>query len=184
MSASMPADGAELIRRMASGDRDAFAAFYDAYASLAFGLIRRIVRSAAEAEEVLQEVFWEIWSSAAAYDPARGSPEAWVVMRARSRGIDRARSMRRRGEMRAASQAANPPPEPAGHPAVRAEARGVVRDALRLLPGNQQEIIQLAFFEGLTQTEIAARVGQPLGTVKTRMRLGLEKLREILGGRA
>ena len=86
--------------------------------------------------------------------------------------------------MRAASQAANPPPEPAGNPAARAEARGVVRDALGMLPGNQQEIIELAFFEGLTQTEIAARVGQPLGTVKTRMRLGLEKLREILGGRA
>ena len=180
----MPAHGAELVRRMAGGDRDAFAAFYDAYAPLAFGMIRRIVRSAAEAEEVLQEVFWEIWSSAAEYDPTRGSPEAWVVMRARSRGIDRARSMRRRGEMHTASPAASPPPEPAGNPAVRAEARGVVRDALGLLPVPQQEVIELAFFGGLTQTEIAARVGQPLGTVKTRMRLGLEKLREILGGRA
>ncbi len=180
----MPAQGAELIRRMAGGDRDAFAAFYDAYASLAFGLIRRIVRSAAEAEEVLQDVFWEIWSSAAEYDPARGSPEAWVVMRARSRGIDRARSMRRRGEMHSASQAASLPPPPVDNPAVRAEARGVVHDLLSRLPANQQEVIELAFFEGLTQTEIAARVRQPLGTVKTRMRLGLQKLREILGDRA
>jgi RNA polymerase sigma-70 factor (ECF subfamily) len=183
MSASMPAQRAELIRRMAGGDRDAFAAFYDVYAPLAFGVIRRIVRSAAEAEEVLQDVFWEIWSSAAEYDPARGSPEAWVVMRARSRGIDRARSMRRRSEMHDASHAASPPPEPAANPAVQSEARDAVRDLLDRLPANQRDVIELAFFQGLTQTEIAARVRQPLGTVKTRMRLGLQKLREILGGR-
>ena len=176
----MPAHGAELIHRMAGGDRDAFAAFYDAYAPLAFGMTRRIVRSAAEAEEVLQEVFWEIWSSAAEYDAARGSPEAWVVMRARSRGIDRARSMRRRGEMHTASQAANPPPEPAGNPAVRAEARGVVRDALGQLPANQQEVIELAFFGGLTREQIAQASGLPVGTVKTRIRAGVRQLREIL----
>lgn len=138
----MPTEGAELIRRMAGGDRDAFAAFYDAYAPLAFGLIRRILRNSAEAEEVLQEVFWEIWQSAGEYDPKRGSPEAWVVMRAKSRGIDKARSMRRRGEMITTSLSAVVPPEPASNPAFRAEARGIVRGALGQLPANQQEVIR------------------------------------------
>src|SRR5437660_1753369 len=78
----MPSDGLELIRRIAGGDRDAFSAFYDASAPLAFGLIRRILRSDAEAEEVLLEVFWEVWQSAGDWDPRRGSPEAWVVGRA------------------------------------------------------------------------------------------------------
>jgi RNA polymerase sigma-70 factor (ECF subfamily) len=182
----MPTDGAELIRRMAGGDRDAFAAFYDAYAPLAFGLIRRILRSPAAAEEVLQEVFWEIWRSAADYDPGRGSPEARVVMRARSRGIDMARSIRRRGEMLATSPAREPaavPDEPGRDPAVDAEERTAIRGALEQLPRNQQEIIELAYLEGLTQTEIAQRLGQPLGTVKTRMRLGMERLRSLMGSR-
>ena len=182
----MSTDGVELIRRMAGGDRDAFAAFYDAYAALAFGLIRRILRNAAEAEEVLQEVFWEIWRSAADYDPKRGSPEAWVVMRAKSRGIDRARSIRRRGEMTAGS----PTPAltavrqgPEQDPGVSIEQRGSVRGALGQLPQNQREIIELAYFDGLTQTEISERLKQPLGTVKTRMRLGMEKLRGLMGRR-
>ncbi len=178
----MPADGAELIRLMAGGDREAFAAFYNAYAPLAFGLIRRILGNAAEAEETLQEVFWEIWRSAADYDPARGSPEAWVVMRGRSRGIDRARSGRRRNEM------ITTPPAPAAmprerDPGVSAEERGAVRGALGQLPPNQREIIELAYFDGLTQAEISERLKQPLGSVKTRMRLAMERLRSLMGPR-
>jgi len=175
----MPTDGVELIRRMTGGDRDAFAEFYDAYAPLAFGLIRRILRDAAEAEEVLQGVFWEIWRAADDYDPARGSPEAWVVMRARSRAIDRARSTRRRGERVSAFAAA----EPAHDPAIGADERGAIRGALGRLPQNQQQIIELAYFDGLTQAEISERLKQPLGTVKTRMRLAMEKLRSLTGGR-
>ena len=182
----MSTDGVELIRRMAGGDRDAFAAFYDAYAPLAFGLIRRILRNAAEAEEVLQEVFWEIWRSAADYDQKRGSPEAWVVMRAKSRGIDRVRSIRRKGEMTAGSptQALTAMgQEPERDPGVNIEQRGSVRGALGQLPQNQREVIELAYFDGLTQTEISERLKQPLGTVKTRMRLGMEKLRSLMGRR-
>jgi RNA polymerase sigma-70 factor (ECF subfamily) len=178
----MLSDADELIRRMAGGDRHAFGAFCDAYAPLAFGLIRRILRNAAEAEEVLQEVFLELWASAHTYDPARGTPEAWVVMRARSRGIDRVRSIRRKGEglaQLAGGTVADPGPDPAS----RAEGREAVRGALGRLPPSQQEVIELAFFGGLTQSEIASRVQQPLGTVKTRMRLGLEKLRELVGRR-
>ncbi len=176
----MPTDTVELIRRMAGGDRYAFGAFYDRYAPLAFGLIRRILRNAAEAEEVLQEVFLELWVSAHTFDPARGTPEAWVVMRARSRGIDRARSIRRKSEGMA-QLSGGTVPDAVPDPAMRAEGREIVRGVLGQLPASQQEVIELAFFDGLTQSEIAARVGQPLGTVKTRMRLGLEKLRELAG---
>ena len=180
----MPTDGVELLRRMVGGDRDAFAAFYGAYAPLAFGLIRRILRDAAEAEEVLQEVFWEIWESAADYDPKRGSPEAWVVVRAKSRGIDRARAIRRRSEMTAGALTPTAVgKEPERDPGVSIEQRGSVRGALGQLPQNQREVIELAYFDGLTQTEISERLKQPLGTVKTRMRLGMEKLRGLMGRR-
>jgi RNA polymerase sigma-70 factor (ECF subfamily) len=169
-----------LLRRIAGGDRDAFGLFYDAYAPLAFGLIRRIVGNAAEAEEVLQEVFLELWGAAHSFDPSRGTPEAWVVTRARSRGIDRVRSIRRKSEGMAqvfGGTVADEVPDPA----LRVEGRDTIRGALGQLPASQQEVIELAFFEGLTHREIAARVGQPLGTVKTRMRLGLDKLRELVG---
>src|SRR5499427_9825869 len=90
--------GADLVRQMAAGDRDAFAVFYDRYAPVVFPLILRIVRERADASDVLQEVFWEAWRDAPAYDPTRGSPEAWMVTRARTRAIDRIRATRRRSE--------------------------------------------------------------------------------------
>jgi len=174
----MAQDGVELIRRMARGDQDAFAAFYDAYAALAFGFIRRIVVDPDEAADVLQEVFWELWRSARSYDPARGSPEAWVTVRARSRGIDRVRSSRRREEMFAVTDV---PDERAENPGARVEDRESVVGALRELPDTQRIVIELAYLKGLTQTEIATRLAQPLGTVKTRMRLGMERLRDLMG---
>ena len=98
MAAATPPSetAATLIARMAGGDRDAFSRFYDQFAGTAFGLIRRVLRDQAAAEDVLQEVFWQIWREAPKYDPRRGSPEAWVVMRAKTRAIDRLRAMRRR----------------------------------------------------------------------------------------
>ena len=90
--------GETLVRRMAAGDREAFGAFYDRYAPLVFPLIVRIVRDRSDAADVLQDVFWEAWQGATAYDPARGTPEAWMITRARTRAIDRVRAMRRRGE--------------------------------------------------------------------------------------
>src|SRR5712691_11672191 len=95
----MATAGADLIRQMAAGDRQAFALFYDRHAPVVFPLILRIVGQRADASDVLQEVFWEAWRDADAYDPARGSPEAWMVMRARTRASDRIRSTRRRSEM-------------------------------------------------------------------------------------
>lgn len=176
---------AALVAAIAAGDRDAFGRFYDLTAPLAFGLIRRVLRDPEAAAEVLQEVFWQVWQDAARYDPTRGSPEAWLVTRAKTRAIDRLRSVRRRDRTFVAPVDESVAPrreEQAENPAVVAEDRSLVQNALAQLPEAQRRVIELAFFEGLTQSEIAARLGEPLGTVKTRARLGLERLRGVLGG--
>jgi len=179
----MTGSGAELIRQMVAGDREAFARFYDRYAPLVFPLIQRILRERADASDVLQEVFWEAWQGAAGYDPARGSPEAWLVTRARTRAIDRIRAMRRRSETFVAplhDALAAAPADPGCDVAERTEDRRTVQHALAQLPSAQREVIELAYYAGLTQTEIAERLKQPLGTVKTRIRLALERLREVV----
>jgi RNA polymerase sigma-70 factor (ECF subfamily) len=179
----MTTAGEELIRRLAAGDRDAFGPFYDRYAPLVYPLVLRIVRDRADAADVLQDVFWEAWQGAPQYDPARGSPEAWMITRARTRAIDRVRAVRRRGETFVPpvdEGLAAAPAEAGGDAAERAEARGVIGAALDRLPPAQREAIELAYYAGLTQTEIARRLDEPLGTVKTRIRLGLERLRDVM----
>jgi RNA polymerase sigma-70 factor (ECF subfamily) len=144
-----------------------------------------VLRDPEAAAEVLQEVFWQVWREAPQYDPARGSPEAWLVMRAKTRAIDRLRSIRRRDRTFVApvdESVARSSDEPAENPAVVAEDRRLVQTALAQLPEPQRRVIELAFFDGLTQSEIATRLGEPLGTVKTRARLGLERLRSALRG--
>jgi len=178
-------DAAALITRISEGDREAFSRFYDAFAGKALSLIRRILRDPGESEEALQELFWQIWREADQFDPRRGRPETWLLMRAKTRAIDKLRSMRRRertfvmsvDERVAGSGAAGS--DDAG---AATEHRGLVHTALAQLPPTQRRVIELAFFEGLTQSEISARLGAPLGTVKTRARLGLERLREVLMG--
>ncbi len=179
----MPTPGADLIRAMAAGDHEAFARFYDRYAPLVFPFVLRIVRDRADAADVLQDVFWEAWRGAAAYDPARGTPEAWIVTRARTRAIDRLRAVRRRGETFVApldEAAAGAPVPPGGDAAERAGDRQLVAGALARLPEPQREVIELAYYAGLTQSEIAERLEQPLGTVKTRIRMALARLRETV----
>jgi len=174
-----------LIAAIAAGDRDAFSRFYDLTAPMAFGLIRRVLRDPEAAAEVLQEVFWQVWQDAPRYDPTRGTPEAWLVMRAKTRAIDRLRSIRRRDRTFVApvdESVAQRSPDQAPNPAVAAEDRGLIQTALAQLPEPQRRVIELAFFEGLTHSEIATRLGEPLGTVKTRARLGLDRLRGVLGG--
>ena len=176
---------AALIAAIAAGDRDAFSRFYDLTAPMAFGLIRRVLRDPEAAAEVLQEVFWQVWQDAPRYDPTRGTPEAWLVMRAKTRAIDRLRSIRRRDRTFVApvdESVAQRSPDQAPNPAVVAEDRGLIQTALAQLPEAQRRVIELAFFEGLTHSEIATRLGEPLGTVKTRARLGLDRLRGVLGG--
>lgn len=179
----MTTAGEDLIRRMTAGDREAFSRFYDRYAPLVYPLILRVVRDRSDAADVLQEVFWEAWRGAAAYDPARGTPEAWMIARARSRAIDRLRAGRRHSATFAppVEDGLTPVPvEAGGDAAERAEDRGIVRTALESLPRPQREVIELAYYAGLTQTEIAEHIRQPLGTVKTRIRLGLERLRDVM----
>ena len=185
MSSAAGSETSTLITRIAAGDRDAFSRFYDLLAPIAFGLIRRVLRDPEAAAEVLQEVFWQVWREAPQYDPGRGSPEAWLVMRAKTRAIDRLRSIRRRDRTFVApvdESVARSRDESAENPAVMAEDRSLVQAALAQLPEPQRRVIELAFFDGLTQSEIAARLGEPLGTVKTRARLGLERLRGALRG--
>lgn len=175
---------AELVARVAGGDVRAFERLYDRYAGLAFGLIRRVLADREAAQDVLQEVFWQVWKDARGYDPARGSVEAWLVMRARSRAIDRLRARRRTGErdVRPLDEALVAADPAAGDAASAAASRRVVEGLLARLPEPQRRVLELAFVGGLTQAEIAARTGEPLGTVKTRCRLALERLRGLLAG--
>jgi RNA polymerase sigma-70 factor (ECF subfamily) len=179
----MNSAGEDLVRRLAAGDRDAFGRFYDRYAPLVYPLVLRIVRDRADAADVLQEIFWEAWQNAATYDPARGTPEAWMITRARTRAIDRVRAVRRRSETFVPpldDGLAAAAPEAGDDAASRAMDRGIVGAALAQLPAAQREAIELAYYAGLTQTEIAEQLRQPLGTVKTRIRLGLERLRDAV----
>ena len=171
---SVTPDAAELIGRMARGDRSGLEGLYDRYARLVFNLVVRIVRSRSDAEEVLQEVFLQAWRSAARFDPSRGSPEAWLVMMARSRAIDAVRAARRRPEAEPPAHTLGAVPDQAG----ALDARTLTTKALQDLPLAQREVLELAFYGGLSQSEIATRTGAPLGTVKSRTRMALEQLRQ------
>lgn len=174
-------DDGRLIRAMAQGDLSALADFYDRYATLIFGLAARVTGNAADAEEVLQDVFIQAWSEAARYAPGRGSPRTWLLTIARSRAIDRRRRRRRdEGAMPSSEETLDPRDGPGGDLEER-ERREAVRKALGLLPPEQRAAIELAYFQGLTHVEIAMQTGDPVGTVKGRLRLGIEKLRGLLG---
>jgi RNA polymerase sigma-70 factor (ECF subfamily) len=135
-----------------------------------------------EAEDLLQDVFLQVWRQASSYSQERGSPEAWLMTITRSRAIDKLRSLRRREQRVVSSEEATAVGEggKVESGAAASEARLVVRGALARLPEAQRVVLELAYFDGLTQAEIATRLGEPLGTVKTRMRAGLERLRGFL----
>lgn len=179
-----PVDHAgELLQRVADGDQVSFARLYDMLSSRVFGLILRVLVDRSQSEEVLQEVFLEIWQSASRFVPNRGQGRSWVLTIAHRRAVDRVRS----------SQASSDRDVRAGfrdldvaHDSVaeqvelRTEGRKVVA-ALGTLPEAQREALTLAYYGGYSQSEIAALVGAPLGTIKTRMRDGLSRLRTEMG---
>jgi RNA polymerase sigma-70 factor (ECF subfamily) len=174
----------ELLHAVARGDETALAACYDRYRVILFSIILRILNDRQEAEDCLQEVFLQVWRRAGDFDEARGRAFTWLVTIARSRSLDRLRASGSR--LRLATEAAQVPHEDiadAAEEAVQSEEGALVREALAELPEEQRRALLLAYFEGLTQTEIAARLGDPLGTVKTRMRSGMIKLRELLHGK-
>ena len=175
------------IAGAARGDGGALAALYDRHARSVYSIALRVVGDEADAEEVVQEVFDQAWRQASRYDRARGTVAAWLVTMARTRAIDRLRARRARPDRAGLEPdqawsrlpAANPDPAEALD-AERDVTR--IRQALQRLPLIQRVAIELAYFEGLTQTQIAARLEEPLGTVKTRIRVGLLKLRDALTG--
>ena len=168
-----------LIDRIAARDQSALAELYDRHARLLFGLILRILRSRADAEEVLQEVFLLVWTRAETYNPALGPPAAWLVRIARNRAIDRLRANGVRTRAVESVPLPRPVESPETHAAVTEQQRTVAR-ALESLPHEQRELIEQAYFLGLTQSELAERFRLPLGTVKTRIRTGMLALRERL----
>jgi RNA polymerase sigma-70 factor, ECF subfamily len=174
---------AVIVRRMADGDESALGALYDRWADAVNALVERIVRDEAEAEEVVEAVFWQAWQQAGRYTSDRGAPGAWLLAMARSRSLDRLRALRRRRDDQPADDSIFQNQPAVGDPLSDLDANeraGRVVSALQLLPLEQREVLELAYFEGLSQTEIAERLAVPLGTVKTRARLALRKMRDRL----
>lgn len=184
MNASV--SGSTLLPAVAQGNVSAFEELYDRYASAVYALLLRILCNADDAQEVLQETFVKAWTSAKMFDAVRGSEVAWLISIARSRGIDRLRSRRIRNERedeagREISIRSSFVDNTTGaDQAIQSQERIAVRGALAELPEPQRIALELAYFEGLSQSEIAARLNEPLGTIKTRMQLGMKKLRDRL----
>lgn len=192
-AASLPRDAGHredraLIARIASSDAGALGVAYDRFSPLVYGVLLRMLQNASAAEELLQEVFWTLWTRPERFDPSRGSLRVFLFQLARSRALDHMRRERRRsGLLRQ-----GPIPVPAENDdgsqsnpflaVVSAEDRTRVRQALAALPQAQRRVLALSYFDGLTHSEIAEQLGEPLGTVKTRIRGGLARMRARLGG--
>ncbi|WP_109506779.1 ECF RNA polymerase sigma factor SigK [Nocardioides speluncae] len=177
------ADLGELLRRSARGDEAAFGRLYDATASRVFGLVLRVVRDPAQAEEVTQEAYLDVWRTASRFDPAHGSAVSWLLTIGHRRAVDRVRSAEAAARRDATYHRES---EPVAHDAT-AEAAQIgleakrVRRALAALTAVQREALELAYFGGYTHTEVAAMLDLPVGTAKTRIRDGLIRLRDAMG---
>ena len=171
----------ELLHAVAGGDEAALARLYDAYRVILFGLLVRILNSREEAEDILQDVFIQVWRRAKDFDEKRGRPFTWLVTLARSRAIDRLRMLAARQRLAdGAAQEQSEAVSDALSDTIKTANRQTVQRALAELPEEQRNALMLAYFDGLTQSEIASKLNTPLGTVKTRMRTGMQKLRALL----
>jgi RNA polymerase sigma-70 factor (ECF subfamily) len=182
-------DDAALMLRIAQGDEQALGALYDRWSPLVFSVCAHILGDDDEAEEAVEETFWQVWRQAARYDAERGAVSTWLTTVARTRALDRLRARRRRQEQsmtnltetdRAQVDATVRRTDDPARDAELTERRSLVRQALVALPAEQREVLELAYFRGFSQSEIAEQTGQPLGTIKTRVRLAMEKLRDRL----
>ena len=186
--ASAPPSDLDLVAGAARGDEQAIGALYDRYGSVLYAVAYRVVGQRADAEDVVIEAFSQAWREATRFEPGRGSVAGWLTMIARTRALDAARARARRDKITARAAADQPLRSPAmgdwqADPVDSydlSERRRQVRSALESLPPPQRQAIELAFFEGLSQSEIAERLQEPLGTIKTRVRLGMQKLRDSL----
>jgi RNA polymerase sigma-70 factor (ECF subfamily) len=178
-------DDVAIMRRMAQGDDRALGSLYDHWHSLVYAVVLRIVRQQKDVEDVVEETFWQAWRQAGRYDPSRGSVATWLLTIARSRALDRVRALKRLREESLESERAEEVAQQVsdsdpGRDAEAAERRKIVVSALAQLPTEQREALVLGYFGGLSQSEIAEQTGQPLGTIKTRIRLAMQKLRSSL----
>lgn len=176
-----------LLTRVAGGDKDAFGELYDRFCRPMLAMVNRILGDPREAEDIVHDSFVAVWEKAADYDSGRGSAFSWVITLTRNRALDRVRSRKRRGDLLEQSAPADlgydeTPRDVAGQ-ADLADRAATVKAAFGRLPEEQRQAIELAFFSGLTQQEIAERLQQPLGTVKARIRRGLLKLRDLVAHR-
>ena len=177
-------DDESLLRRIQRRDETALEELYDRQSTAVYSLALRIVGDRAAAEDVLSDVFWRVWRRAETFDPRRGSPTAWLLTITRRRALDELRmGARRERRERSPDAMGEVPQERAPSPegeALAGEVQEHVREALSALPREQRGPIELAYFEGLTHVEIADRLQEPLGTIKTRIRTGMQRLRESL----
>jgi RNA polymerase sigma-70 factor (ECF subfamily) len=171
-----------LVGRLASGDLDAAGELYDRHAGKVLALARRILRDDGDAEDIVQEVFSQAWRTATRFEPGRGTVAGWLLMMARSRAIDRLRARQVRpdtvGNVVLETMPGNTPPP--SEQVLLSEQVAQIREGLVALPAEQRTALELAYFEGLSQSEIAERLAAPLGTIKTRIRTALATLRRSL----
>jgi len=175
-------DEQELLHRVHHRDQDALLLLYRQHSGRVFALAYRILNNRHEAEEIVQEVFFRLWEKASQYDPEKGALLAWLLTVTRNLALDFKRREIRRSRFFVSFNVGDENGEGMAAIAFNPGDRELARQALLSLPPEQREILELSYFEGFTQTELAVKLGQPLGTVKTRVRLGLQKLRELLLG--
>ncbi len=179
----------ELLRKTGEGDRLCFKALYDRYSTVLFSTAYKVLNDPTEAQDVLQDVFIQIWDKASLYDPARGKPLTWAMTLTRNKAIDRLRSLQRRHRLRDQVEKEtqvfeqNNLSEDSSEQVYVLEKGRVVRNAVMQLSEDQRIAIEMAFFSGKTQNEIAEELNEPLGTVKARIRRGMMRLREIIARR-